>query len=36
MTLTTKQIDQLLAENEAFLKAIVEFQSQGKVSEVSE
>lgn len=34
--LSAKQIDQLLAENDAFLKAIQEFQALGKVSEVSE
>jgi hypothetical protein len=34
--LTSKQVEQILAENEAFLSAIQEFQSLGKVSEVCE
>lgn len=32
----SKQIDQILLENEGFLKAIQEFQAMGKVSEVME
>ena len=35
-SVSSKQIDQLLSENDAFLKAIQEFQSMGKVSEVIE
>lgn len=35
-TFNSKQIDQILSENDAFLKAIQEFQSMGKVSEVIE
>ena len=35
-SLSVKQIEQILAENDAFLGAIQEFQSLGKVAEVSE
>lgn len=35
-TFNSKQIDQILSENDAFLRAIQEFQSMGKVSEVIE
>jgi hypothetical protein len=32
----SKQIDQILSENDGFLRAIQEFQSVGKISEVIE
>lgn len=32
----SKQIDQILSENDGFLRAIQEFQSMGKISEVIE
>lgn len=32
----TKQIEQILSENDGFLNAIQEFQSMGKISEVIE
>ena len=35
-TFNSKQIDQILSENDAFLRAIQEFQSMGKISEVIE
>lgn len=35
-SVSPKQIDQILSENDAFLKAIQEFQSMGKVSEAIE
>jgi hypothetical protein len=35
-SLNSKQIDQILSENDAFLKSIQEFQAMGKVSEVLE
>ena len=35
-TFNSKQIDQILSENDSFLRAIQEFQSMGKISEVIE